>query len=167
MDNVNAVISAVRRVIRAVDLNSKRLQKECGLTAPQLLLLSLVEKYPGQTITFLSEEIALSQGTVTIILDKLQGKGLIERSRCNRDKRKFLIKLTNSGQQLLGQAPSPLQESFLQNFANLKDWEQTQILSSLQRLAALMDAKSLDASPVLEVGLIARPDAQTGGRKKA
>lgn len=154
MDNVNEVISAVRRIIRAVDLNSKRLQKECGLTAPQLLLLSVIEKHPSQTITFLSEQVSLSQGTVTLILDKLQAKQLIQRQRSEQDKRKFFIHLTAQGEQLLNDAPSPLQDNFLQNFASLKDWEQTQMLSSLQRLASLMDAKSLDASPVLEVGVI-------------
>ncbi|NVK21283.1 MAG: MarR family transcriptional regulator [Kangiellaceae bacterium] len=154
MEIVSDVLSAVRRIIRAVDLNSKRLYKECGLTAPQLLLLSMIDKHPNQTIKNLSDDMSLSQGTVTIILDKLQSKSLIVRQRSSLDKRKTHIQLTEQGATLLALAPSPLQDSFLDNFSELEDWEQSQILSSLQKLAALMDAKAIDAAPVLEVGTL-------------
>ena len=39
----------------------------------------------------------------------------------------------------------------------LEDWERTQLLASLQRLASMMDAESIDAAPLLETGkLVAR-----------
>lgn len=152
METVNQVLTAVRRIIRAVDLNSKRLYKEWGLTAPQLLLLSAIKQEPQLTIKQISNKMSLSQGTVTVILDKLQAKKYIVRQRSTKDKRKIHIAMTEDGKALITQIPSPLQESFHDKFAALKDWEQHQILSSLQQLAELMDASSLEASPVLEVG---------------
>ena len=47
-----------------------------------------------------------------------------------------------------------LQEDFERRFALLAEWEQTQILASLQRIAELMDAEDLDASPVLTSGVV-------------
>ena len=50
----------------------------------------------------------------------------------------------------------PLQESFIKQFTKLKDWEQNMIISSLQRLASMMDAQEIDAAPVLDVGVLDR-----------
>jgi hypothetical protein len=36
----------------------------------------------------------------------------------------------------------------------LKDWEKMQLLSSLQRIAEMMNAEDIDASPVLASGSI-------------
>ena len=49
-------------------------------------------------------------------------------------------------------APNLLQENFVEVFYKLEDWEQTLILSSLQRVASMMGAKKLDAAPILAVG---------------
>lgn len=165
MEPVQDVLAAMRRIIRAVDLDSKRLYKECGLTTPQLLLLLAIEKNPKQTLRELSEEISLSQGTVTIILDKLQAKNLVQRQRSETDKRKVHVVITEQGRTLLAASPSPLQAEFLSRFTNLQQWEQTQILASLQRLASLMGAKELDAAPVLNVGAMAEPSQLQQGDK--
>jgi hypothetical protein len=53
-------------------------------------------------------------------------------------------------------APRPLQESFIRQFQDLQEWEQTMILSSLERVAYMMDAQHIDASPVLDVGALDR-----------
>ena len=45
-----------------------------------------------------------------------------------------------------------MQERFAQSFGNLQEWEQTQLLASLQRIAAMMDAEGIDAAPVLSSG---------------
>jgi len=52
---------------------------------------------------------------------------------------------------LLAQAPTPLQESFIQRFQALENWEQGLLLSSLQRISAMMNADGIDAAPVLSV----------------
>ena len=45
-----------------------------------------------------------------------------------------------------------LQENFIKQFRNLHDWEQTMIIASLERIAHMMDADHIDASPVLDTG---------------
>lgn len=39
MEKHDEVLVALRQIIRAIDMHSKRLIKEAGLTSPQLLLL--------------------------------------------------------------------------------------------------------------------------------
>ena len=55
---------------------------------------------------------------------------------------------------MIKDAPRPLQAHFIDRFEKLQDWEQTQLVSTMQRIASMMDAEKLDASPMLEVGAI-------------
>lgn len=159
MNNIDEVLIAIRRVIRATDLHSKHLAKTTGLTSPQILLLQTVRDKGEVTIGELATEISLSQATVTTIIDRLEKRKLVYRERSETDKRKVHAYLTDEGREVLRDAPTPLQEHFTRQFNDLHNWEQTMIISSLQRVAQMMDAQHIDASPVLDVGVIDRQGA--------
>ena len=150
---------ALRRVIRATDLHSKHLAKTTGLTAPQMLLLQTIRDKGQVTIGELANEISLSQATVTSILDRLEKRELVYRERSKEDKRKAHAYLTDQAIEILKESPIPLQEHFTQQFSDLQEWEQTMIISSLQRVAKMMDAQHIDASPVLDIGMLDRQGA--------
>lgn len=150
------VLIALRKIIRATDLYSRRLSKEAGLTAPQLLIMQAIAEAGELTMGDIANEVSLSQATVTTILDRLEKRELLRRERGSTDKRRVYARLTDSGKQLLSRAPTPLQEEFMEQFEQLREWEQSLILSSLQRVASMMNAEDLDASPVLDVGAIDR-----------
>ncbi|MGI1678058.1 MAG: MarR family transcriptional regulator [Cellvibrionaceae bacterium] len=156
MNNIEEVLISLRRVIRATDLHSKHLAKTTGLTAPQILLLQTIRNNDEATIGALANEISLSQATVTTILDRLEKRGIIYRKRSETDKRKVHAHLTENGLSLLKDAPIPLQEQFATQFNLLEEWEQTMIISSIQRVARMMDAQNIDASPVLDIGTLDR-----------
>jgi DNA-binding MarR family transcriptional regulator len=152
----DAVLIAIRKIIRATDIHSRRLIRTIGLTAPQLLLLQAIRNLGAVAISRLAMEVSLSQATVTTIIDRLEDRGLVTRQRSDCDKRVVHALLTDAGRELLKSAPTPIQEAFSTRFAQLPDWEQSQILAALQRVASMMDAESLDAGPFLEIGEIDR-----------
>ncbi|MFA7553638.1 MAG: MarR family transcriptional regulator [Spongiibacteraceae bacterium] len=156
MDRIKAVLIALRRVIRATDLHSKHLAKTTGLTAPQILLLQTIREHGDITIGQIANEMSLSQATVTTILDRLEKREMVYRKRSQEDKRKVHAYLTQPAIEMLEHAPVPLQDQFSRQFDALQDWEQTMIISSLQRVAEMMDAQHIDASPVLDIGLLDR-----------
>lgn len=156
MERYEEVLVALRRLIRATDLHSRYLNKTSGITAPQLLVMQVLRNLGPQISSTIAKEVNLSQATVTNILDRLEQRDLIERNRSTEDKRKVFVSLTDQGLERIKNAPLPLQEYFVRQFKELPEWEQTMILSSLQRLAGMMDAQQIDASPVLEVGDIDR-----------
>ncbi len=158
MNSYEDVLVALRRVIRATDLHSKRLSKHAGLTGPQLLIMRTIRALGEVTIGTIAEKVSLSQATVTTILDRLEHRNLVYRVRSTQDKRKVHAHLTDEGADLLARAPNPLQEDFIQKFQSLAEWEQTMILASLQRVANMMDADDIDASPVLTVGSVLKDD---------
>jgi len=156
LNSIQEVLVALRRVIRATDLHSKHLAKTTGLTAPQILLLQTIRDKGEVTIGELANEISLSQATVTSILDRLEKRELVFRERSKEDRRKVHAYLTDQATEILKEAPIPLQEHFARQFGDLQGWEQTMIISSLQRVAQMMDAQHIDAAPVLDIGVLDR-----------
>jgi DNA-binding MarR family transcriptional regulator len=132
------VLVELRRIVRALDLQSKQLQK-AGLTGSQSLVLRALAKHGELPANRLSQAVSLSQGTITTILDRLELKGLIRRERSPADKRRLVVTLTDDGREALNRAPSLLHVNFLTAFKRLDNWEQTLILSCLQRVAGMMD----------------------------
>lgn len=162
---MDEVLVALRRLIRATDLHSKHLSKTAGLTAPQLLVLQTLKRLGEVTVGDIGRSISLSQATVTTIVNRLERRGYLVRERSVSDRRKVYVRLTPGGDAFIVNAPTALQERFIRRFANLESWEQSMILSSLQRVAAMMDAEDLDASPVLDIGDLDR-NIQSGREKK-
>ncbi|WDE05843.1 MarR family transcriptional regulator [Thalassomonas viridans] len=151
MEKYEELLVSIRKVIRAIDLHSKQLNKSSGLTGPQLLIMQEIARVKGVTASQIAKSINLSAATVTNILDRLENKGLITRVRSTEDKRRVGLFLAEEGRNSLIDAPQPLQEHFIQNFCGLEDWEQSLLLSSMQRIATMMDANEIDAAPVLEI----------------
>ncbi|WP_339727451.1 MarR family transcriptional regulator [uncultured Gimesia sp.] len=146
------VLVALRRITRAIDLHSRGLMQEIGLTAPQLASLQTIARMQPITVGALAKSIHLSQATMTGILSRLEARNLVSRSRRGTDKRTVVVELTEEGRAVLKNAPSLLQDRFRRELLRLQEWEQTQMLSTLQRIAYMMDAEDLDASPVLSAG---------------
>jgi len=151
MEKHQELLIALRKIIRAIDLHSKHLSKTSGLTSPQLLIMLEIDKASGVNSSQVAKNVNLSAATVTNILDRLESKGLVSRVRNTQDKRKVSLFLTENGKALLLNAPQALQEHFIENFANLAQWEQSQLLSSMERLAEMMNANEIDAAPLLEL----------------
>jgi DNA-binding MarR family transcriptional regulator len=143
------VLVAIRRIIRAIDIHSRYLVQQSGLTGPQLVLLQEIAARKEMVIGELARRASLSPATVTSILDRLEKRGLVERERSQEDKRHVWVTATREGLELLLEAPPLLQQRFVSEFEGLEEWEQTLILSSLQRIAAMMDAGHIDAAPML------------------
>ncbi|QFU21675.1 MarR family winged helix-turn-helix transcriptional regulator [Shewanella eurypsychrophilus] len=154
MEKYEQLLVSLRRVIRAIDIHSRQLNKQSGLTGPQLMVMQSIAHLNAPLAKDIAKEIALSPATVTTIIDRLESRKLVIRTRSETDKRKVHLSLSDTGNDLLSDSPKPLQEHFITRYQNLEEWEQSQLLSSVERIASMMDANELDAAPVLLVGQI-------------
>lgn len=148
------IVQAIRQIVRAVDLHSRKLLGSCGLTGPQLAVLHQVKGLVEGSPSLIARRVHLNPSTVTGILDRLEHKGLVERQRQPKDRRSVRVVMTAAGAELLADSPSLLQQRFCDALVRLEDWEQTQILSTLQRVGMLMGADDLDAAPHLTTGAV-------------
>lgn len=144
------VLRSLRRVIRAVDKYSHKLNTELGLTTPQLLCLDTLAK-AGQPLTqkALGESVSLGASTVNGIVDRLEAKQYLLRHRSGRDRRQVFLELTPAGRGVLETAPSLLQDRFSTSLAALPEERQKTITEALELVVRLMEADTIDASPNL------------------
>ena len=146
------IIAAIRRIIRAVDLHSRRLVEAHGLTGPQLATLQEAARLDGVSASVLAKAVHISHSTLTGIIDRLERRDMVARVRKGEDRRSVTITVTDEGAAVLASAPSLLQDRFRNELGKLEEWEQTMMLAMLQRIATMMDAEAIDAAPVLVTG---------------
>lgn len=150
-------LKALRRILRASDLGSRKLAAMTGLTPSQLLVLQEIEQREETTASVLAAALQFSQATITNIVDRLESAELVKRERSARDKRQIILHATEGGRATIAKAPNLLHTRFNEHFAALPSWEQAMILAALERLGAILGADTIDAAPLLDVGAIDRP----------
>jgi DNA-binding MarR family transcriptional regulator len=148
------ILHALRRIIRSVDLYSRKLVAEHHVTGPQLVCLNTVVELGPITATDLAYQVQLSTSTVVRILDRLEDKRLILRQRQEDDRRRVHVTATIAGHELSAKAPYSDRHPLRDALKRLPTAEQEAVTHLLEQLVNLMDARELSASPVLEVGSI-------------
>lgn len=153
---VDESLIALRRILRATDQYERDLASAAGLTPAQLRVMQIIAGRPGMMDTpkGLAQQMGVTQATVTSVVDKLVARGMVERRPSETDRRQTNVVLTPGGRGALEDAPDALQQRYVREFVKLADWEQAQLVASLERVAAMMDAHLIDASPVLASGEI-------------
>lgn len=151
------ILRALRRIIQAVDVHSRKLASVHKITAPQLVTLLWVVEAGSSTASDIAKQIHLSNSTVVGILDRLEAKGLVRRERSTHDRRLVHVCATEAGIRLAETAPSPLQDVLAQALHALPELEQTAIALSLERIVDLMAARHMTDLPLLDSAAVSDP----------
>lgn len=147
MDYTDILIS-VRKIARAINLDSKRIQKESGFSIPQLLTLTYLgqcENYESSQLE-LRKYLQLNSSTVTGIISRLIAKGFVAKLPKKEDKRSTWICLTASGLTQLDLAPALFQERLANKLDQLSDKEVKQIEKGLKKLINLLGDDELSGA---------------------
>lgn len=72
---------------------SKRMEGELGITGPQRLVLRVVGQFPDVSAGELAHIVRLHPSTITGILQRLVGRGLLERTRDPDDSRRVRLRV--------------------------------------------------------------------------
>lgn len=154
----DAALIALRRILRATEQYERDLAQAAGLTPAKLRVLQILSGAPDRsaTPTRLAAQMGVSQATVTALVDQLDKLGLTQRQRSSTDRRQMHVILTDPGLRALCEAPDALQQHFVTGFHALQDWEQAMLVASLERVAAMLNAQGIDASPMLTLGELNR-----------
>lgn len=137
-DVSKAVIDELRKIVHSMDLHSRWLNREYALTGPQLVFLMEIAEHERILIGDLARRTSLSCATATGIVDRLEQRGLVARSRSGADRRKIQLSLTPLGRETCERRLPVLQERFLDALERLESAEQNHILDGLRRLAGMM-----------------------------
>ena len=142
---------SIRKIVRAINLESKRIEKDYALSIPQLLTLKFLEEKVEykSTMKEIKEHLSLNASTVSGIVARLDSKGLIARLPNPNDKRSTPIILTSRGNKLIKQTDESLHERVMRKSNSLTDEEYQKILVSFKTIIKIFDIDDLDASPII------------------
>lgn len=136
------VLGMFRVVFKSASGHFEKIESAVGVSGAQLWALSEIAEAGVLTINQLSSRMALHQSTTSNMLDKLEGKGMIERQRSTEDRRVVTVKLTDIGQAALSKAPGPFRGILPEALMRMEPAELKQLKSSMEVLLRLLAFKS-------------------------
>jgi DNA-binding MarR family transcriptional regulator len=84
----------------AIQRAYKPLLDEMGLTYPQYLVLNVLWRNDQQTVGVIAHQLGLESSTLTPLLKRLEGVGLVHRERNPDNERQVVVELTEKGRAL-------------------------------------------------------------------
>lgn len=154
MDTTDILIK-IRKIVRSVDIESKKIQKEYGVSIPQVLCLNFLHASPNyqSSQSEIKNFLNLNSSTVSGIINRLETNGFLARLPKSGDKRVVKIALTSAGDKLLSTIPSLLHEQLSEKLKKLDDSELTKVEESLETLITLLDIEQVEASPLITLAV--------------
>ena len=152
MDSTEILIK-IRKIVRSINLESKKIQKEYGVSIPQVLCLNFLRKSPNYQSTQgeIRKFLNLNSSTISGIINRLEAKGYIARLPKSGDKRVVNIALTSSGDNLLNNIPALLHEQLSKKLEMLDEIRITEIKLGLNNLIQLLEIEGVEASPMITI----------------
>jgi DNA-binding MarR family transcriptional regulator len=103
---VTAVADGLRRIVRALHRSHRLAEQKFELSAAQLLVLQRLAEVETLSVNELAKRTFTHQSTVSVVVTRLVGRGLVRRTRADDDARRAELVLTAAGRVLLQRAMS-------------------------------------------------------------
>lgn len=125
----------MERMVAAYRARILAICKSADLTPPQFWALKMICQLERTKMSPLAEELALSMGAVSTLVDRLVSRGLVERCADAHDRRAVFVSLTEKGRSVLDSARRTKREEVRQTFERVAPELRPQLLSGLEALA--------------------------------
>lgn len=141
---VDEVMQNLRRIVKALQEYSSSVEKQFGLTGPQLWALWELSRRGPLSLKALAERMHLDPSTVTGVVDRLHKRGLVLRAPDSEDRRRVVISLTPLGEGTVKGAPHPAQGQLVHALLAMEQGQVDHLNQSLQLLVSVMEADKLE-----------------------
>ncbi|HUL02982.1 MAG TPA: MarR family winged helix-turn-helix transcriptional regulator [Gemmatimonadales bacterium] len=139
------IVQGLRRIVKALQTYSQDVRSTYGLTGPQLWALKTLQHNGAMTVGRLAAALAVHQSSISILLDRLEKRGLVRRVRGRPDRRVVQVALTTRGATMASEAPEAAQGRLLHALDVMSAHERHRIRRAVDRLAAAMEATDVKA----------------------
>lgn len=129
----------LRQITHEVDRYSKYMQENYHITIPQLVCLREIYENGPIALGALSKIVYVNSSTVTGIVDRLEKRNLVRRTRVSKDRRQIHVEITEEGLEFIANAPGPLEEKFAQRISKLDKDEVKAILFAIEKLVSMLN----------------------------
>jgi len=128
---LNLIRRAQQRTTAA--LTSRMEQSGFSLTTTQYVVMLAIAEAPGSDQSTIARNVSHDKATIGGVIDRLEGKGLIERSISPSDRRVHPLHLTDDGEAIMADLNTIALSAQAEALAALSDKERAQLLELLFR----------------------------------
>jgi DNA-binding MarR family transcriptional regulator len=132
-------LAKFRVIIRAAQWHAAAVQKQCGVSGAQLWIMQEIAEAPGLRVGELAARMAIHQTTASNLLDALEKRGYLKKSRDDEDQRVVNLLLTPSGSRVLRKAPKPARGLLPEALARLDPKKRARLDAGLKALLDVID----------------------------
>jgi DNA-binding MarR family transcriptional regulator len=144
LDVTPTIIQALRVQMRA--------ERGHDLSVPQFRTLAFLSRHPGSSLSAAAEFIGLTLPTMSVLVDGLVQRGLIDRSTDQHDRRRVLLTLTPEGERQHRQALDGAAAWLVEVLKPLDEAERKVVVQALNILRPLFSTVAVPAGASARAG---------------
>jgi DNA-binding MarR family transcriptional regulator len=136
--DVRAILDSIRHVVQVLRVSASAAERRAGLSAAQLYVLHQLRDRPVSSINALAARTHTHQSSVSVVVARLVGIGLVTRRRSRTDGRRVELALTPAGRARLARAPAAAQERLVAALERLSSRERARLADGLAGFVAAL-----------------------------
>lgn len=138
--DVVAALDAIRRMVRTLRTSATDIERNTGLSAAQTFVLQLLADEPAESMNDLAARTLTDQSSVSVVVSRLEAKGLVTRGQSTTDARRTRVTITDAGRERLAGKPVTVQARLIRALEKLSPTALVQLGEHLTHVTALMGA---------------------------
>jgi DNA-binding MarR family transcriptional regulator len=147
---VGRALVSIRRLVRTLRTTAASVEKETGLSTAQTFVLQLLVEAPAESMNELADRTSTDQSSVSVVVSRLEAKGLVARLPSATDARRTQVAITADGTALMRRKPPTVQERLTRALAGMEPASLELLARELNSLVALLGAEEEPATLIFE-----------------
>ena len=123
----------LQRAVRKIDGKIGKDFREKGITSSQFSVLDVLYTKGEMRICELIEKVLSTSGNMTVVVKNMEKKGWLYRKGCSKDKRAFLVGLTDEGKKLFEDLLPEHRKEIEETYGILSDEERRELIRILKK----------------------------------
>lgn len=136
------IFIGISRALNKINRATNKVYTKYGLTSAQFAVLEALYHKGDLSVGEVQDKILSTSGTIPVIIKNLEKEGLLEKRNDDKDKRRFILHITQKGRELMD-IVYPENEEIITSMMNI--WskeEQEEILKYMKKFGGVEDEKN-------------------------
>lgn len=131
------IFIGMSRALNKINRAANKIYTKYGLTSGQFAVLEALYHKGDLSVGEVQEKILTTSGTIPVIVRNLEKEGLLERARDEKDKRRFILRITKKGRDLMDLVYPENEEIIVSMINRWNKEEQEQILKYMKKFSGI------------------------------
>jgi MarR family 2-MHQ and catechol resistance regulon transcriptional repressor len=136
------IFIGMSRTLNQINRATIKIHQKYGLTNPQFAVLEALYHKGDLCIGEVQDKILSSSGTIPVIIKNLEKEGLLEKRQDGRDKRKFILHITEKGTKLMDQVYPENEEAIISMIDSWNEEEKENLINYFKKFGEKQHEKN-------------------------